>query len=186
MLACLVFWLPAVALAFDVGPPLGTKAPRLHATDVTGKPVDIRSISGRNGVVLLFFRSAKWCPYCQKQLMDFREAQAPLEARGYKLAAISYDPPEVLAAFARQRQISYEFLSDKGSVTIDAFALRDPQYRPDSFAYGVPRPVIFIISRRGVIEAKLAEEGFKVRPSVAAVLAAVDALPDAPGPRTGG
>ena len=34
-----------------------------------------------------------------------------------------------------------------------------------------------MISPKGVIQAKLAEEGYKVRPSVAAVLAAVDALP---------
>ncbi len=40
----------------------------------------------------------------------------------------------------------------------------------------MPRPAIFVVSRKGVNQAKLAEEGFKVRPSVAAVLSAVDAL----------
>jgi peroxiredoxin len=54
--------------------------------------------------------------------------------------------------------------------------LRDPQYKVDSFAYGVPRPAIFVISPKGVIRAKLAEEGFKVRPTVQAVLDAVDGL----------
>jgi hypothetical protein len=93
--AALLIW-PAVAPAFDVGPPIGTHIPALHATDAAGKPVGLRAISGRKGVVLLFFRSAKWRPYCQKQLMDFRDAQAPLEARGYRLAALSYDPPAVL------------------------------------------------------------------------------------------
>jgi peroxiredoxin len=177
MIAGLALLWPTLALAFDVGPAVGTKAPALHATDVAGKPADLRSISGRNGVVLLFFRSAKWCPYCQKQLIEFRDAQAPLEARGYRLAALSYDPPAVLTGFAQQRQIGYEFLSDTGSATIDAYDLRDPQYPPGHFAYGVPRPAIFVISRKGVIQAKLAEEGYKVRPSVEAVLAAVDALP---------
>ena len=177
LLPTVVAWLlPAWALAFDVGPPVGAPAPALHATNVDGKPVDVRAISGPKGVVLLFFRSAKWCPYCQKQLIEFRDAQAPLEARGYRLAAISYDPPAVLTAFAQQRDIGYQLLSDPGSVTIDAFALRDPQYPASSFAYGVPRPAIFVISRRGVIRAKLAEEGFKVRPSVQMVLAAVDKL----------
>ncbi len=164
----------ALATPIDIGPPVGSTAPALHATDVAGKTVSLRSISGRKGVVLLFFRSAKWCPYCQKQLMEFRDAQAPLEARGYSLAAISYDPPAILAAFAAQRRIQYKLLSDPGSVTIDAFALRDPQYQPGSFAFGVPKPAIFVISRKGMIEAKLAEEGFKVRPSVQAVLAALD------------
>lgn len=177
-LAALVLVWPASVFALDLGPELGTRAPPLHATDMAGRPVDIRSISGRKGVVLLFFRSAKWCPYCQKQLMDFRQAQAPLEARGYRLAAISYDPPAVLTSFAARWQVGYTLLSDPGSVTIDAFALRDPQYKQDSFAYGVPRPAIFVISRKGVIQAKLAEEGFKVRPTVDAVLAAVDSVLD--------
>lgn len=174
LIAAVALVWPVAALAFDPGPAVGAKAPALHATDVAGKPVSIASISGKKGVVLLFFRSAKWCPYCQKQLIEFRDAQAPLEARGYKLAALSYDPTEVLTRFAGQRDIGYQLLSDEGSVTIDAYKLRDPQYKPDSFAYGVPMPVIFVISPKGVIQAKLAEEGYKVRPSVAMVLDAVD------------
>ncbi len=167
---------PASALAFDVGPPAGSVIPPLHATDALGKPADLASITGKKGVVLIFFRSAKWCPFCQKQLIEFRDAQAPLEARGFKLAAISYDPPEVLMQFAKKQQIGYQLLSDRGSVTIDAFGLRDPQYEPGSFAFGVPRPVIFVISPTGHIKAKLAEEGYKIRPSVQAVLDAVDGL----------
>jgi peroxiredoxin len=175
MAAALVLPVSA-AFAFDIGPAVGTRAPALHATDSAGKAVDLRAISGRQGVAPMFFRSANWRPFRQKQLMDFREAQAPLAARGFALAAISHDPPGVLTDFAARRQIGYRLLSDQGSVTIDAFALRDPQYPPGSFAYGVPRPAIFVISRQGIIEPKRAEEGFKVRPTVQAVLAAVDGL----------
>jgi peroxiredoxin len=172
--AALALLWPAAALAFDIGPAVGSKVPALHAMDVAGHRVKLADVSGKNGVVLMFFRSAKWCPFCQKQLMEFRDAQAPLEARGYKLVALSYDPPEVLTGFAAQRQVSYTLLSDPGSVTIDAFKLRDAQYKPDSFAYGVPMPAIFVLSPKGVVQAKLAEEGYKVRPSVQAVLEAVD------------
>lgn len=174
LFAALALLWPAAALAFDIGPAVDAKVPALHATDLTGHPVRLAELSGKNGVVLMFFRSAKWCPYCQKQLMEFRDAQAPLEARGYRLVALSYDPPEVLAGFAAQRQVGYTLLSDPGSVTIDAFKLRDPQYKPDNFAYGVPMPAIFVLSPKGVVQAKLAEEGYKVRPSVQAVLDAVD------------
>jgi peroxiredoxin len=176
ILAAVALLWPAAAHAFDVGPATGSQIPPLHATDAAGKPADLTSITGKSGVVLIFFRSAKWCPFCQKQLIEFRDAQAPLEARGYKLAAISYDPPEILTQFAKQREIGYTLLSDTGSVTIDAFGLRDPQYESGSFAYGVPRPVILIISPKGVILAKLAEEGYKIRPSVQSVLETVDGL----------
>jgi peroxiredoxin len=175
-LATLTLIWAAPALAFDVGPQVGTKIPALHATDATGKPATLASISGRNGVVLLFFRSAKWCPYCQAQLIEFKAAQAPLEARGYRLAALSYDATDVQAPFAAKRQIGYPLLSDRKSVTIDAWGLRDPQYRLVPIANGVPRPAIFVISPTGVIQAKLAKAGYKVRPSVAEVLAAVDSI----------
>jgi peroxiredoxin len=172
----LAFARPAAAGPIDVGPPLGATAPSLHATDLDGRAVDLATISGPKGVVLIFFRSTKWCPYCQRQLIEFRAAQAPLQARGYRLAAISYDSPDVLRTFAKAQGVDYTLLSDPGSATIDAFGLRDPQYKTVAFAWGVPKPAIFVLSPRGVIRAKLAEEGYKVRPSVEAVLAAVDGV----------
>src|SRR5271170_991737 len=113
------------AAAWDVGPPVGAKVPALHATDLKGAPVSVRELSGKNGLVLVFFRSAKWCPYCQKQLIDMKDAPGPLDERGYKLAAVSYDPTEVLTQFTEKRGIPYPLLSDQGSVTIDAWKLRD-------------------------------------------------------------
>ena len=94
----------------------------------------------------MFFRSARWCPYCQRQLMDMRTVQDAL-------AAISYDKPDVLTTFAQKWNIRYTLLSDDGSAMIDAFHLRDPQYKPDSFAFGVPKPSIFVIDRRGIVRA---------------------------------
>ncbi|MBI1361703.1 MAG: redoxin domain-containing protein [Alphaproteobacteria bacterium] len=170
-----MMWAPA-ALALDVGPAVGTHIPEFHAQDDQAKPVGLKDIAGKNGTVLVFFRSAKWCPYCQAQLIDLKKAAAPLEQRGYRLVAISYDDPEVLATFTKRRDIPYTLLSDKGSVMIDAFKLRDPQYPPGNMAYGVPQPSIFVISPDGIVRAKLAEEGFKHRPSNEAILAAVDGL----------
>jgi peroxiredoxin len=167
----------ARAGAWDVGPPVGSKAPPLHVTDLKGAPVALRDLSGKNGVVLVFFRSAKWCPYCQKQLIDLKDAPGPLAERGYKLAAISYDPTDVLTQFTDKREISYPLLSDVGSVTIDAWKLRDVRYKPDSFAWGVPYASIYVISPKGVLRAKLAEEDYKVRPPLSAILAAIDGLP---------
>ena len=167
----------ASAAAWDVGPSVGGKVPALHATDLKGAPVSVRELSGKNGLVLVFFRSAKWCPYCQRQLMDLKDAPGPLGERGYKLAAISYDPTDVLTQFTEKWAIPYPLLSDPGSTTIDAWKLRDIRYKPDSFAWGVPYASIYVISPRGVLKAKLAEEDYKIRPPLSAVLAAIDALP---------
>jgi len=179
VIAALLSLLPIAvcAAAWDVGPPVGAKVPVLHATDLKGAPVSVRELSGKNGLVLVFFRSAKWCPYCQKQLMDLKEAPVPLGERGYRLAAVSYDPTDVLTQFTEKRDIPYPLLSDLGSVTIDAWKLRDIRYKPDSFAWGVPYASIYVISPKGVLKAKLAEEDYKTRPPLSAVLAAIDGLP---------
>ncbi len=166
-----------LAANFDIGPAVGAKAPALHVIDAAGTPQSIKTLSGKNGVVLMFFRSAKWCPFCQAQLIAMRAAPEALAKRGYRLAAISYDEPQVLTDFAARREINFTLLSDKGSATIDAWALRDPQYKADSMAFGVPMPGIFVVAPDGTIRTKLAEQGFRTRPPLEAVLASIDALP---------
>jgi peroxiredoxin len=166
-----------MAGAWDVGPPVGATVPALHATDLKGVPVGWRDLAGNKGVVLVFFRSAKWCPYCQKQLTDLKAAPGPLAERGYKLAAISYDPTDVLTRFKEKQDLPYPLLSDAGSATIDAWKLRDIRYKPGSFAWGAPYASIYVISPKGVLKAKLAEEDFRVRPPLSAILATIDSLP---------
>ncbi|MEW6016762.1 MAG: peroxiredoxin family protein [Pseudomonadota bacterium] len=175
-LAAAALTAPAAALALDIGPPVGAKAPAITATDAAGKPASLATVSGRNGLVLVFVRSARWCPFCQTQLIDLKAAQAQLAAQGYGLAALSYDSPEVLAQFAARREIGYALLSDPKSVTIDAFGIRDPQYPPGHMAHGVPQPAIFVLSPQGVVQAKLAEEGYRKRPPTAVVLETVARL----------
>ena len=165
---------PPPGSAIDIGPAIGAHIPAFAAVDSHGAPLRFDALPGKNGVVLVFFRSARWCPFCQRQLIDLKAVQAPLAQRGYTLVAISYDAPAALTAFAEKQGVAYPLLSDEGSKMIDAFKLRDPQYPPESFAYGVPRPSIFVIDRGGVVRAKLALEGFKVRPDNAAILKAVD------------
>src|SRR5689334_5784262 len=86
LLALALVWPASALAAWDVGPPVGSKVPALHVTDLKGAPVKLADLSGKSGVVLVFFRSAKWCPYCQAQLMGLKEAPGPLAERGYKLA----------------------------------------------------------------------------------------------------
>jgi peroxiredoxin len=169
---------PAVLAAADgLGPPVATKAPDIGTRlDQHGKPRTFADIMGQNGLVLMFFRSADWCPYCQAQLIDVNGGIAEIEKRGYRVAALSYDSPEILQAFAVKWHIAFTFLSDPKSEVIDLYKLRDPQYPPGSRAYGVPRPIMFILDRNGTIKSKLYEESYKVRPPVTAVISKLDEL----------
>lgn len=168
---------PLQAASIKVGPAVGTKAPAITAASIDGKPATMAKMAGPKGLVLVFFRSAEWCPFCKAQLIALNEAPAKLALRGYRMAALSYDSPEILAKFRDERAIAYPLLSDTNSKTIDAWGLRDPQYKPDSRAYGVPQPVIVILSPKGVVQASLAEEGYRTRPPLDLVLATIDALP---------
>ena len=56
-------------------------------------------------MVLFFFRSADWCPYCQAQLIDVNGGIAEIEKRGYRVAGLSYDNPEILQAFTAKRVV---------------------------------------------------------------------------------
>jgi peroxiredoxin len=163
--------------AEELGPPVGTKAADIGTRlDQAGKPRTLNDVMGPKGLVLMFFRSADWCPYCQAQLIDVNGGYGEIEKRGYRVAALSYDSPEILQTFTAKRHIAYTFLSDPKSEVIDLYKLRDPQYAPGSKAYGVPRPIIFILDKNGVIRAKLFEESFKVRPPVTAVISTLDEL----------
>ena len=162
---------------FDLGPPVNAKAPDIGTpNDFTGKPRSLASLMGDKGLVLFFFRSADWCPYCKAQMMDLNTVTADVEKRGYKMAGISYDKPEIQKTFIEQRKIGYTLLSDPKSEIIDRYKLRDPQYPPGNLAYGVPRPIIFFLDKNGVIKAKLYEDTYQKRPPAKLVLETLDKL----------
>ena len=83
---------------------------------------------------------------------------------------------DVLSGFTNRRQITYALLSDPRSQVIDRYGLRDPQYPPGNRAYGVPRPIIFVLDRQGTIKVKLFEESFTKRPPLGLILETLDGL----------
>ncbi|MSO72203.1 MAG: peroxiredoxin family protein [Rhodospirillaceae bacterium] len=177
LLAAILFSGAVAAESLDIGPKVGARIPEQFV--VSDQAAVVRAFSdivGEKGVVIAFVRSAAWCPYCQAQLKDLQLIAGSLAGKGFPLVSISYDAPDVLAKFAAKHDIKYTMLSDKGSVLIDAFNIRDPQYKEGTFAYGVPKPVIFVIDKSGIVRAKLAEESYKTRPQIASIAAAVDGV----------
>ncbi len=156
---------------------VGEKIPAgFKVVDPSGKVRNWASVAGKKGTVLVFFRSAKWCPYCQAQLKSLKDLQAPLGQRGYSLAALSYDPPSTLAAFATKTGVSYPLLSDEKSTMIDAFGLRDTSYASGSYAYGVPKASILVIDAKGIMRWKSVATDYKIRADNMTILQAVDTL----------
>ncbi len=109
-----------------LGPQIGDRVPDFNLRDQNGNLRNLASIAGPQGTMLVFVRSADWCPYCKTQLVELQSQFMKVKERGLGLAAISYDSPEIMAAFSKQHGIAYPLLSDAGSATIKKYGLLNP------------------------------------------------------------
>jgi hypothetical protein len=97
------------------------------------------------------------------------QSRALLEKNGVKIAAISYDSEEVLAAFAQKYSIGYPLLSDKQSDVIRRFGIFNFNMAPELRAHGVPHPVEFLVSADGVVVKKYFVPNYQHRVTSSAV-----------------
>lgn len=164
-----------------IGPVLDAPAPTLSGIGPDGEAVSLADFTGVNGTILVFVRSADWCPFCKRQLIELSEAAPSFAQEGWKVVGLSYDTPEKLAAFTGASNISYPLVSDTGSATIKAFGLLNEEVDPDSRGYGIPHPAIVFIDSAGTVKAVLREEGYRERPSLDAIRETVTALSGAAG-----
>lgn len=109
-----------------LGPQVGQVVPDFSLKDQNGKTWTRSSIMGPKGAMLVFYRSADWCPYCKTQLVDLQGRLDTLRAQGLGVAAISYDAVATLTEFASRRHITFPLLSDEGSAAIKAFGILNP------------------------------------------------------------
>ncbi|HZB89726.1 MAG TPA: redoxin domain-containing protein [Terracidiphilus sp.] len=136
----------------------GAQAPAFSLRDQAGKKQDLNSLAGPNGLLLLFFRSADWCPFCKGQLVDLEGSQKAFAAKGINVAAVSYDSTDILASFAHRRNITYPLLSDQGSKLIDKFGIRNPE--GSGIEAGIPYPGYYLIDPQGKIKSRFFETAY--------------------------
>ena len=112
------------------------------------------------------------------------------------MAAISYDPPEILAEFSRRRGITFPLLSDSDSATIKAYGILntvaeevlssgkdDPVVIADfnkyasvtglnaaSLVKGTPYPGTFIVDRQGRVTSRFFEEFYRERITASTIM----------------
>ncbi len=156
------------AEAAMIGPKVGEPAPDLDST-VAVTADGVTPAGGEQGRVLVFVRSADWCPFCKAQLLELQGIAATLAEMGWALEAISYDSPQILSQFANDNGLSFTLRSDEGSEVITAFGLLNTDVREGSRSYGIPHPAVVFVREEGTVAAVLREEGFRVRPSVDAI-----------------
>lgn len=157
--------------SFDTGLNVGDKAPELNVVNTLKEPQTLQMLGGEKGVVLVFFRSADWCPYCKRHLVEMNDWVIPLAAKGYKLAAVSYDDTTILDAFAKKNKLAFPLLSDKDVSTVKAYNVLNTSYKPGDDVYGIPYPGAYIVDAEGTITFKYFYEGYKKRVTLETITA---------------
>jgi peroxiredoxin len=153
-----------------LGPKVGDPVPDFRLPDQLGTTRTLDSLMGPKGLMLVFSRSADWCPYCKTQMIELQSRAATLRAEGLGLAVITYDAPAVLADFAGRRGIEYPLLSDAGSATIKAYGILNTAGEPGTRNFGIPHPGTFIVDRRKIVTARFFEDAYQERNTVAGIL----------------
>ena len=72
---------------------IGNKIPLLSGTDQFGGERTFENLKGPNGLVILFYRSADWCPYCKGQLLALQRATKRFKEKGIGLVGVSSRQP---------------------------------------------------------------------------------------------
>jgi peroxiredoxin len=152
------------------GPAIGTKAPAFKLKDQTGKERSLEEFLKKGKVALVFYRSAGWCPFCQKHLVQMQSDLKELEAASFSVVGISYDSVDTLATFADKRKITFTLLSDPGSKTIVAYGLLNKEAAGK--AEGIAYPGTIVLDREGVVRAKLFMDGYRDRHTASDLLKA--------------
>ena len=151
----------SIQMFSEVGLRPGQKAPDFSARDQFGKTQTLETVRGSKGTVLLFYRSADWCPYCKGQLIQLQAAKERFEKQGIKLAGISYDSVEILKYFADRRKIEFPLLSDPDSKIIRMYqVLNSEAIGPNA---GMARPGYFFVDTEGMIREKFFEAKYRER-----------------------
>lgn len=177
-----------------LGPQVGERVPDFRLTDQNGTVRTLTSIMGRRGAMLVFVRSADWCPYCKTQLLELQSRASELEHQGLGLATISYDSRDILAAFAGQHGITFPMLADPDSETITRYGLlntvaaeafgptsSDPgvqadirryisEVRPSASMQGMAYPGTLVLDRNGRVTSRFFEDFYVERSTVSSVL----------------
>jgi hypothetical protein len=93
--------------------------------------------------------------------VELQSQLTTIRARGFGVAAILYEPPEVLKAFSDRFGIEFPLLADVGSKVITHYGLLNRTATGDHA--GIPYPGTFILDPQGRVVARFFERAYQER-----------------------
>ena len=177
-------------LAPGTGIPVGQKVPDMHARDLDGKDVSLSSLYTKGPILLAFYRGG-WCPYCSSENHALATAYPEYQKRGVTPVTVSVDTPDAETKTKATYAIPFPVLSDSDATMLEAFHVvnhvddatfaKMKGFGVDLESYSgkthheIAIPSLFLIDRTGIVRWAHSDPDFKVRPSTAQILAAIDA-----------
>ena len=102
--------------------------------------------------------------------MKLNDLKDQFDAINVGVVGMTYDSPEIIKAFDEKWGIRFPVLKDVDRQHVEAWGVRNQEYGPGTFGYGIPYPGVVFISSEGEILAKWAEEGYRSRADWSQVL----------------
>jgi len=149
--------------SIPVGPAVGSNLPELAVIDNAGQAQGLKDLNGEKGLVIVFFRSADWCPFCKKHLIELNEVAEQVKSSGFNMVGISYDSPEVMKSFSEMNKLQFDLLTDVDAQTVKQYGILNKDYAEGHRFYGIPHPGVMIISPEGKLEDKYFFMGYRKR-----------------------
>lgn len=142
-------------------------APNFTLLAHDGSTVSLEDVRRAASVVLVFYRG-HWSPWCRRQLGELAFERAAFDARGVTLLGISIDSRDASVDFARDYDIHFPLLEDRGGGVSRVYVGVD--------ADGRSLPGVVIVGTDGQVVFRQVGEGAADRVTSAELLAQLDAI----------
>jgi len=147
----------------DTGPELGSKLPAMLVVDQFGDKQVLSNAMREKGAVIVLFRSADWCPFCKRHLLELNDVVGKFKKKGYGVVGISYDSPQILRKFSQSKKLRFSLWSDQDVKTFKAFNVVNTDHEPTDRHYGIPFPGVIVVNEKNEVIHKYFFEGYKKR-----------------------
>lgn len=108
-------------------------------------------------------------------MVQLESERSKFEALGVRVAGMTYDSVEILRNFKTAERLGYPLLHDAGAKHVNLLGVRNTEYAEGHMAYGIPHPGILFLRPDGEVVLTFAVPGYRQRPPIEDVLAAVAA-----------
>lgn len=151
---------------------VGDKIPDFILKNAVGELVNIKNLMTEKWLVISFYRG-QWCPFCQIELRNLQKNLETMERIPSKLVAISPQTPDNSLTTKEKNELTFEVLSDEGSLVAKKFNLVydvpdylikiyekggvDLQYMNGKGKMQLPLPATYIIDNEGTIKFSFVE-----------------------------